>query len=813
MVSVVDARLGRVAVAVVLALVAAVAVVPRAEAAAGGAAGGSGPRLVVGAPARVAAGEAIELRLALRGVPADLAGYETDLRFDTGSAEFAGVQPRKGNGLRALGRGVVPLSAAHADGVSLGLVTCATSDCVHPGRGRAASGRAAGSVPLGRLHVLPTAAGLLELEFAGTRLVDASGNTVRVAGPTVTVQVGGSGSLLAAPGGAVAAPVSSDAVAAPDLTLDGLVGHADVMEGALEWVRLRERNAGACTGSSPADVNRDGCVDVADLQRLTTDATAAATLPAAPSGAAGADADVILAATGATLTVNSTGDGRDAKAGDGVCKTSSGACTLRAAIEEANAFSGGNTVNFGIGTGLKTITLSSRLPTLSDQSGPTTIDGYTQPGAAPNTDPVISNAALMIQVVGAGEGSFDGFTITSPGNVLRGLAVYNSYVGVRIYGAAADGNVLEGNFIGTNAAGTYAAPVRVNGSAGIINREAASQTRIGGSSPAQRNVISGNAYIGILTYDAGTSALVIQGNLVGLSPSGGKLGNWNHGIDANAGVNSMVIGGTGAGERNVISNNGRGGVELSHGTGVKNNKVIGNYIGTDVTGDRVTSYSGNLTHGIRLEDRVTYNTISDNVIGGNTGSAIKFDNVSHNTFKYNRVGIGIDGRAIPNTEFGVYLTNHAAKNTVGPGNVISNESAGVTLTSVADTDFNTITRNSTFGNVGLGIDLAPIGRVTANDAGDSDSGPNQQLNFPVLTSATTTKVAGTACGGCTVEVFKADSGSNAYGEGRTYVGGATARGDGSFTAAVKLRSGNVVTSTATDTAGNTSEFSRNLTVR
>jgi len=57
----------------------------------GGGGGVGGPRLLVRAPARVAVGEAIELRLALVGVPGGLAGYETDLRFDTGSAEFAGV--------------------------------------------------------------------------------------------------------------------------------------------------------------------------------------------------------------------------------------------------------------------------------------------------------------------------------------------------------------------------------------------------------------------------------------------------------------------------------------------------------------------------------------------------------------------------------------------------------------------------------------------------------------------------------------------------------------------------------------------------
>ena len=161
MVKTIDVRLlGRAAAALVLALVTATVAVPRAAAAPGRAGVVGGPRLVVSAPARVAAGEAFDVRLALKGAPGDVAGYETDLRFDTGSAEFAGVQPRRGNSLAALDRGVVPLSARHADGVSLGLVTCSTSDCVHPRQGRRASGRAGGTVRLGRLSMLPTAEGL-----------------------------------------------------------------------------------------------------------------------------------------------------------------------------------------------------------------------------------------------------------------------------------------------------------------------------------------------------------------------------------------------------------------------------------------------------------------------------------------------------------------------------------------------------------------------------------------------------------------------------------------------------------------------------
>jgi hypothetical protein len=128
----------------------------------------------------------------------------------------------------------------------------------------------------------------------------------------------------------------------------------------------------------------------------------------------------------------------------------------------------------------------------------------------------------------------------------------------------------------------------------------------------------------------------------------------------------------------------------------------------------------------------------------------------------------------------------------------------------AATDGNTITGNSIYGNKGLGIDLNPVGSVNPNDAGDGDSGPNQQLNFPVIVGASPEKVSGTACGGCKVEVFLADAGAGEYGEGKTFVGSATANSGGGFVATVSgVAEGVYLTTTATDAAGNTSEFSLN----
>jgi hypothetical protein len=140
------------------------------------------------------------------------------------------------------------------------------------------------------------------------------------------------------------------------------------------------------------------------------------------------------------------------------------------------------------------------------------------------------------------------------------------------------------------------------------------------------------------------------------------------------------------------------------------------------------------------------------------------------------------------------------------------------LVSNDESDSNTITRNSIYGNTKLGIDISPLGTVNQNDAGDADTGANEQLNYPVLSSArkrSASKLAvvrGTACAGCSVEVFAADGGRGTYGEGKSFVGSVVAGSDGKFAVSVGVPRGRYVSATATEAEGNTSEFSRNLVV-
>ncbi len=531
-------------------------------------------------------------------------------------------------------------------------------------------------------------------------------------------------------------------------------------------------------------------------------------------------AGIALSATPARaaspFTVDSAADSADASLGDGVCATALGKCTLRAAIQEANLRSGPDTISFNIpGTGVKTIQLESALPTISDKSGPTTIDGYTQPGSSPNTDPLVSNAKIMVQITAPTDHTRDGLVVMSPNNTIRGLSFFKLRRSIQLYGGGASNNTVTGNFVGTDAAGNHAASVVVFPADGITMQAGAHHNNIGGTSAADRNVVSGNAYRGIMTAGSPSNYNRIINNMVGLGPAGDKqLANAKHGIDINGGSSYNQIGGTGAGERNVVSGNGQEGVEISHEPTTTQNRVVGNLIGTDATGNSAPAYARNGEHGVNIQDRVNNNLVSDNVIGnsGKAGVAV-IQTSTNNVIENNRIGVSLNGTRIPNATAGVQVSGDSTGQRVGPNNTVTNNGTGGVRISSASTDRNIVTRNSIFGNVGLGIDIDPLWAVNPNDAGDLDSGANEQLNFPVLTSATSQTVTGTACGGCTVEVFLADGGAGAYGEGRTFVGSATASSDGRFSVTVSgVTGGRYVTATATDTDGNTSEFSLNRLV-
>ncbi len=263
----------------------------------------------------------------------------------------------------------------------------------------------------------------------------------------------------------------------------------------------------------------------------------------------------------ATFVVTSPLDTNDAVQGDGLCMDASGNCTLRAAVQESNAMPGTvATISFNIpAPGVQTITLSSTL--LTTQT--VIIDGYTQPGASPNTLPFGNDANLLVDINGNGAviRCFDlaSFSVVR-GLVVRNCDINSTSIGIRIF----SGGVVEGNFVGTNPAGTAAD----GNSIGIL----CSTCRVGGSTPASRNLVSGNTNTGILA--SGT----VQGNYVGTDRTGIiPLGNA-------VGINSSgKIGGTEIGEGNLVAFNTGVGITTGDGNTVRGNSVFSNGgLGLDV---------------------------------------------------------------------------------------------------------------------------------------------------------------------------------------------------------------------------------------
>lgn len=578
-------------------------------------------------------------------------------------------------------------------------------------------------------------------------------------------------------------------------------------------------------------------------------------------------------------TVTSTGDANDANTGDGVCDDGGGECTLRAAIEQANA-TGADGIHFAItGAGPHIIAVGSSLPEITD---PVVIDGYTQSGASPNSNPPTlgSNAIIMIEIEVSG--SLFGLDISAGSSTVRGLAIHGpTQRAIRLLTAGE--NVIEGNFIGTNAAGD-AAPPAPSGFRGV--EVDSPNNTIGGTTAAARNVIvapgtgvliqsgatgtavqgnllgtnaAGDAGLGVSlslgvnvlgenTTIGGTAAgagnvisnhvtgvnivvdgAVVQGNLIGTNVSGTAAIRTNGtGISVNGSATGTIIGGTTPAARNIVSGGSRG-IRVFEST-VSNTTIQGNYIGLDITG---TTTIGNSSDGIALSSGSSLTTIggtapgAGNVISGSGDPAIRIGDSHSNTVQGNLIGTDASGEVALGNDFeGVYLDNNSSNNLIGgteagAGNTVVS-STGIGVAVVTGTG-NAILGNSIYGSGSPGIDLG-YDDVTANDAGDGDTGGNNLQNFPELSLAITgsAEIEGTfnsaANSTFRLEFFSNDGCSTfGFGEGQRYLGFTEVTTDGSGNASFSASldgpasPGDAVTATATDASNNTSEFSQCVT--
>lgn len=387
--------------------------------------------------------------------------------------------------------------------------------------------------------------------------------------------------------------------------------------------------------------------------------------------------------SGKTITVNTTND----------IIAADGRCSLREALMAANdnrkvnecsaGGTGMDTIKFNLGGGTPSIKLNSPLPNITD---PIQIVGN-------------SGLSTRIEINGSSAGAADGITLAqgSSGSIIGSLVI-NHFNGAGIYiQPGVNGNTIKSCYIGTDSAGQSAAGNSFSG----IEIENSSNNVIGGAVTGDQNVISGNSEAGIFITGTSSTGNSIQGNLIGTDVNGQTaIPNTLSGMIINQAPNN-TIGGIATNARNVISGNGESGIFVN-GSAAAGNKILGNLIGTDVTGFIALS---NSIRGISLIGAPN-NTIGGtetsarNVIAANRGAGVGiFDNTATgNQVLGNFIGINAAGNyALGNGDFGVVIedasSNRIGGTASGARNVISaNIEAGIIITG------STSTNNSIEGN-------------------------------------------------------------------------------------------------------------------
>ena len=277
-----------------------------------------------------------------------------------------------------------------------------------------------------------------------------------------------------------------------------------------------------------------------------------------------------------------------------------------------------------------------------------------------------------------------GGTTPGAGNLISG----NRVAGIEVSGGTATANVIQGNFIGTDLAGSFSVG---NGEDGVFINNA-KNTMVGGTTPGARNLISGNGAIfltdGVFIQGSSATGNLVQGNLIGTDITGtGAVGNSNGGVFINGAPNN-TIGGTTGSARNIISGNGLIGVLINQLTAT-GNLVQGNYIGLDINGTAAIANGGD---GVRIAS-APGNTIGGtvggarNVISGNlaVGVDILDPASTNNAVQGNYIGTDATGTApVGNFNEGVFV-NGGISNVIGgttsaARNLISGNTIGVAIT-------------------------------------------------------------------------------------------------------------------------------------
>ena len=405
--------------------------------------------------------------------------------------------------------------------------------------------------------------------------------------------------------------------------------------------------------------------------------------------------------------------------------TDSGLGSLRQAIINANNTVGTDTIVFTIGAGAQTISPTSGLPVITEAI---LIDGTTQPGYA---------GSPLIQLDGSfSGGAAFGLRLDGGNSTIRGLIVsnFNTSNAAGIF-LTSNNNVVQSNWIGTNAAGIGPA----GNSDGILIGVGTHGNTIGGTNATARNIISGNTAVGVLIVGSGTTGNFVEGNYIGTNPAGtGALGNLT-GVEIASSANANTIGGNVVGAGNVISGNTGNGVLLTD-IGTSANVIDGNIIGLNAAGTTIVknTLNGVLiaggassnrigSDGDGVNDALERNVISGNASGTNANINILGAGTNFNVVAGNYVGLTADGTAATfGSAHGIRIAVGASFNRIGTDgsndafnaderNVISGMSSIAIFIAWGSLDPNVATGNIVAGNW---VGLNAAGTVALGNGGD-----------------------------------------------------------------------------------------------
>ncbi|MBN1893149.1 right-handed parallel beta-helix repeat-containing protein, partial [bacterium] len=380
-----------------------------------------------------------------------------------------------------------------------------------------------------------------------------------------------------------------------------------------------------------------------------------------------------------------------------------GAGSLRWAIEQTNG-PGPDTVLFripdsdaGFNGTVFFIWPQSALPALTGDS--TFIDGLSQ------TRILDSNAQgpeILVHGGSAGPAA-SGLSLVSKGNRIAGLILSGfGDSGIQIHGGDARHNRIEGCFLGTGPDGNAAWPNRF----GIYCHSGAALNRIGGESPAEWNLISGNISMGI--HLASSDSNTVAGNRVGTDAGGSERIPNAVGIGISSSSAWNRVGGLTASERNVVSGNRDAGILIT-GKQSEHNCLLGNIIGLTESGQDTLSNKNGIVLSLDAKRNEIGDTLpgSGNVISGNRENGIYITEADSNRIRGNRIGTDPDGlRGLGNVMYGIRITDSGGL-TVGAGapNLISgNRLYGLQVSGSRSVD-NVISNN------GIGVDSAGTGMI------------------------------------------------------------------------------------------------------